>query len=119
MPPAYPRTRRWTRAEYDRLIEGGMFRPDERLELLGGYLCVREPQGDPHSLAVELVSETLRTALSTGWRVRVQLPVALDDESEPEPDVSFVAGRVSREAQAAVEPRSRGRDRRLESDLRP
>jgi hypothetical protein len=27
-------TRRWSRAEYEQMIEAGLFRPDERLELL-------------------------------------------------------------------------------------
>lgn len=85
-------TRRWTRSEYERMIEGGIFRPDERLELLGGELVVREPQGGSHALAVELVGDALREVFGRGWRVRVQLPVALDDESEPEPDFSVVPG---------------------------
>jgi Uma2 family endonuclease len=38
-------------------------------------------------------NDALRAALGPGWRVRVQLPVALDDESEPEPDLSVVPGR--------------------------
>lgn len=92
MKTTYPRTRRWTRAEYDRLIEKGMFRPGERLELLAGDLVVREPQGDPHAFAIELANEALRTAFGPEWRVRVQLPVALDEESEPEPDVSVAPG---------------------------
>lgn len=89
--PAIP-TRRWSRVEYDQLIEKGVFRPDERLELLAGELVVREPQGTPHATGIQLVVEALRRAFGTGWDVRVQLPVALDDESEPEPDVSVVAG---------------------------
>ena len=32
------RARRFTRVEYERLVEAGMFRPDERLELLAGIL---------------------------------------------------------------------------------
>ncbi len=100
MATTYPRTRRWTRAEYDHLIDSGVFQPGERLELLAGQLVVREPQGDPHSLAVELVNEALRAAFGPEWRVRVQLPVALDPESEPEPDVSVAAGRVHGSAEA-------------------
>ena len=89
----YPiRTRRWTRAEYDQLIADGRFRPDERLELLGGQLVVREPQGSRHSAAIELALEALQRAFGSPWRVRVQLPVALDPESEPEPDLCVVAG---------------------------
>lgn len=33
---ATPRARRWTRAEYDRLIDFGVFEPGERLELIDG-----------------------------------------------------------------------------------
>ncbi len=89
----YPtRSRRWTRAEYDRLGDLGVFPEDERLELLGGHLMVCEPQGSLHGVAIELADSALRAALGPGWRVRVQLPVALDDESEPEPDLTVVAG---------------------------
>jgi Uma2 family endonuclease len=100
MQTAHLRIRRWTRVEYDRLIDQGVFQPGEHLELLAGQLVVREPQGDPHSLAVELVNEALRAAFGAEWRVRVQLPIALDDESEPEHDVSVAAGRVQRNAEA-------------------
>jgi Uma2 family endonuclease len=89
----YPiRTRRWTRAEYDRLIADGRFQPDEHLELLGGELVVREPQGSRHAVAIELALRALQHALGPAWRVRVQLPVALDLESEPEPDLAVVGG---------------------------
>ena len=86
------RTRRWTRKEYDRLIEIGVFRPDESLELLGGELVVSEPQSSPHYTAIGLVEEALRAALGPGWLVRPHGPLALDEESAPEPDVSLVPG---------------------------
>jgi Uma2 family endonuclease len=86
------RTRRWTRAEYDRLIALAAFQPDERLELLDGQLVVREPQGSRHAVAIELALRSLQRAFGPAWRVRVQLPVALDADSEPEPDLSVVAG---------------------------
>jgi Uma2 family endonuclease len=86
------RARRWTRGEYDRLISLGIFRPGEHLELLGGHLIVSEPQGSFQSAAVGLVDEALGACLGPGWAVRVQMPIALDDESEPEPDVAVVMG---------------------------
>jgi len=46
------KTRRWSRLEYERLVDKGMFGPDERLELLDGRLVVREPQGSRHAAAV-------------------------------------------------------------------
>ena len=92
MSTASARTRRWKRVEYEQLIDRAMFQPGERLELIGGQLLVREPQGGAHALGIELVAEALREAFGVAARVRVQLPIALDDESEPEPDVSVVSG---------------------------
>jgi Uma2 family endonuclease len=89
----YPaRTRRWTRVEYERLIEIGVFRPGEPIELLGGELVVSEPQNSAHYTAIGLVEDALRAALEPGWLVRSQGPIALDDESEPEPDVAVTLG---------------------------
>jgi Uma2 family endonuclease len=86
------RTRRWSRAEYDRLIELGILDEDEPIELIDGLMVVKEPQHTPHATAVGLVAEALRLAFGAGWFVRVQLPVALDARSEPEPDVCVVSG---------------------------
>lgn len=84
-------TRRWRRAEYDRLVDLGMFE-GERLELLDGLLVVREPQKSPHAATVTQVAHVVGAAFGAGWHARVQAPVALDDDSEPEPDVAIVPG---------------------------
>ncbi|HET9488585.1 MAG TPA: Uma2 family endonuclease [Methylomirabilota bacterium] len=86
------RLRRWTRSEYERLIASGFFQPGDPVELLGGQLIVAEPQGSYHFSAIQAVEEVLRAAFGAGWQVRGQGPVALDDESEPEPDVAVVPG---------------------------
>jgi Uma2 family endonuclease len=83
--------RRWTRAEYDRLVELGVF-DGEPLELIGGQLIVAEPQGSYHASAINVVADVIRAALPVGLAVRVQSPIALDDDSEPEPDVAVVPG---------------------------
>lgn len=84
--------RRWQRAEYDRLVDLGLFH-GESLELIGGQLVVAEPQGAYHASAVGVAEDALRASLPPGWTVRVQQPVSLDDESEPEPDLVVVPGR--------------------------
>ena len=86
------RTKRWTRLEYERLIDLGAFAPEERLELLGGQLDVREPQGRPHATGIRLVARALRAVFGPDWNIEAQLPVALDEESEPEPDIAVVTG---------------------------
>ena len=86
------RTRHWTRLEYERLVEAAMFQPAERLELLGGELIVAEPQGTRHAAVITLVADVLRRVLGPSWHIRIQAPLALDEESEPEPDVAVVPG---------------------------
>jgi Uma2 family endonuclease len=85
-----PRLRHWTRAEYERLVEVGMFQPGERLELIDGLLVVREPHGSRHAATIRRVLTALRNALGDAWQIDSQLPIALDDDSEPEPDVAVV-----------------------------
>jgi Uma2 family endonuclease len=85
-------SRRWRHVEYERLVDLGVFE-GEPLELIGGQLIVAEPKGSPHAAAVGMAGDALRTALPPGWTVRLQDPLALDDESVPEPDVAVVPGR--------------------------
>jgi Uma2 family endonuclease len=84
------RIRRWTRVEYERLIDLGMFQTDERLELLDGQLVLREPQSSRHAAAIRRVLAALRHALGEQWQIDSQLPISLDDLSVPEPDVAVV-----------------------------
>src|SRR2546428_692634 len=83
--------RRWKRLEYDRLVDLGVFE-GEPLELIGGQLVVAEPHGTYHASAISAVDYAVRAILPPGWIVRIQLPVSLDDESEPEPDLVVVPG---------------------------
>ena len=84
-------TRGLRRVEYERLVDLGMF-SGERLELLDGLLVVREPQGSSHAAIVSQIGRVLTDAFGSGWHVRLHSPLALDAESEPEPDVAVVAG---------------------------
>ena len=85
-------TKTWTRFEYDRLVEAEILGSADRIELLGGAMVVKEPQYSPHATAIQLVQRVLTAVLGSGWSVRAQLPIALDDESEPEPDICIVPG---------------------------
>ncbi|HEV8584444.1 MAG TPA: Uma2 family endonuclease [Methylomirabilota bacterium] len=91
LPPV--KTRRFTRVEYDRLVEQGFF-GDERLELLDGLLVFKEPQGSRHAAVVGLVRVALERAFGPRYHCRDHAPIALDRLSEPEPDVAVVPGRI-------------------------
>lgn len=59
--------RLWSREEYDRLIAGGMFHPEERLELIEGEIIQISPQGSHHATAVTLVENALRTVFGKNY----------------------------------------------------
>ena len=84
------------RAEYERLVEAGAFE-SERVELLEGFLVEMSPQRASHASAIEVLTELLYLARQPGRKVRVQLPLALGDESEPEPDLCVVPAGDHRE----------------------
>ena len=86
------RTRRWSRIEYERLIDLGVFQPGDPIELIGGELLVAEPQGAPHYTAIRKTARVLERTFGPSWDVRTQGPMGLDEESEPEPDVAVVPG---------------------------
>jgi Uma2 family endonuclease len=89
--PALPLWR-MTRVRYERLVDAGIFGPDDRVELLDGLLVAREPQGGPHATAVGLVAAALDKAFGRGFHIRQEKPIALDKRSEPEPDLAVVPG---------------------------
>jgi len=89
-----PLLHHWTRIEYERMVESGGFAPGTRIELLDGEIIAMSPQGPQHVTATQLVAEALRERLPMGYLVRVQAPIALDDRSEPEPDICVVRGKV-------------------------
>lgn len=85
---------RMTRLRYEKLVDCGIFGPGDRVELLDGVLVAREPQGGRHAMAVGLVRVALERAFGARYHVREEKPVALDDLSEPEPDIVVVRGRL-------------------------
>jgi len=87
---AGPRIRRWTRVEYDRLVDLGFFEHGEHLDLLDGLLVVREPQGSRRAAGIRRVLAALRRVLGDAWQIDSQLPIVLDEATELEPDVAVV-----------------------------
>lgn len=84
--PTLP-VKRFSLAEYHRLIEIGFLKPSDRLELINGWLVTKMPQNPPHAKVIVKLSKWLMLACPDTFEVRVQLPVTLSDDSEPEPDL--------------------------------
>jgi len=85
------RQRRWSKSEYYRLGELGFFQ-GQRVELIEGKFMVLSPQNPQHATTVLQVTALLQNVFGTAYHVRPQLPLDLGQTTEPEPDVTVVAG---------------------------
>jgi Uma2 family endonuclease len=83
--------RRFSVAEYHRLIETGVLTEEDKVELLNGYVVLKMLRNPPHDSRIQKLNRLLMALLPAGWDIRMQLAVTLAS-SEPEPDVAVVRG---------------------------
>jgi Uma2 family endonuclease len=100
---AAPSVHRFTRDEYYRMAEAGLFR-DERVELLDGEIITMSPQNTPHASTVYRLAHRLEQLIGNMTCIRCQLPVVLNDWSEPEPDIAVCAPDPDDYGQAHPQP---------------
>ena len=79
-----------TVAEYDRMIELGVYTENDRIELLNGEIIAPLPKGTKHSVFNDLVLDLFKAALGERIYARSQNPIILDNFSEPELDIVLV-----------------------------
>lgn len=86
-------TKRFTIEEYHRLGELGFFTPDERVELIRGEIIKMPTKNTPHSFCNTRLWQELFKLLRESATLRVQEPIILPPDSEPQPDVAIVRNR--------------------------
>ncbi len=82
--------RKISTGEYHRMIEAGILREDDRIELINGELLEMSPISSRHSAMVDKIKDWFILQLTGKAIVRAQNPILLDDLSEPEPDIAVV-----------------------------
>ncbi len=87
--------RRFTVADFDRMLAAGMFDEPDRVELLEGMIVPMPTQNPPHSVAICKASQVLPPVIPEGWIVRFQLPIVVGG-SERAPDFAVVQGPIGR-----------------------
>lgn len=97
------RRHRYTVDDYHRMGEAGILRADQRVELIEGEIIDMTPIGSRHAAVVDRLTQLLGTTAGNQAIVRVQNPIALDDLSEPQPDLSLLRPRD--DFYAAAHPR--------------
>lgn len=94
------RRHRITVEEYYRMAEIGLLAPDSRVELIEGEIVDMAPQGVAHATIIRRLSRVLLLAAGNLASVSVQLPLRLDQYSEPEPDLALLKWREDQYATA-------------------
>lgn len=79
--------RKFTIDEYHRLVDLGFFTENERIELIRGEIIDMAPKRTPHSVCNSLLWKQLYELIGKQAEIRVQEPITLLANSEPEPDV--------------------------------
>ncbi|MEO2091901.1 MAG: Uma2 family endonuclease [Gemmataceae bacterium] len=83
--------RRFSVAEYQKLIDTGILTDEDRVELLEGHLVMKMPANPPHDAAMTALDYFLQRMLPVGYLVRCQHGSDFPD-SRPEPDIAVVRG---------------------------
>ncbi len=95
--------RLFTIEEYERMVETGILKRDDRVELIEGEIVEMSPIGDPHAAYVTNLTHILVSCVGDRARVRVQGPVSVPPRSKPQPDLALLQPRSYVRAGATTE----------------
>jgi Uma2 family endonuclease len=91
--PAEPQVHLWTRQEYYKMSQAGLFE-QKRVELIEGQVIEMSPMSSLHATAVALVGKVLDQTFGNAYHIRNQTPLHAGERSEPEPDIAVVTGSI-------------------------
>jgi len=86
--------RLFTVKEYYLMYESGVFANGERVELIRGEIIKMAAIGRRHAACVDRCNDVFAYKLGKKVLIRIQNPLALDNTSEPEPDVLLLKRKV-------------------------
>ncbi|MGE3976730.1 MAG: Uma2 family endonuclease [Nitrospira sp.] len=74
------------------MAEAGILSQNDRVQLIDGDIVTMTPQNSPHASAIGKTERALERLFGINVWVRVQMPIIVDPDSEPEPDLAVVPG---------------------------
>ena len=98
------RTRRFSVEEYHRMVQVRILKEDDRVELIEGEIIEVTAIGPRHALCVDRLNARLGAALRDRAIVRVQGPVSVSPDSEPQPDLALFRPPMARYAESHPGP---------------
>ena len=99
---------RLTVHQFEKMIVGGIFRDEDRVELLAGLLIKKMTTYDPHDFAVDQLGDNLGRILPGDWIARQEKSVMLGRYWRPQPDITVARGPRTRYRSKAPRPADLG-----------
>ncbi|MDF2387729.1 Uma2 family endonuclease [Nostoc ellipsosporum NOK] len=96
--------RKFTVEQYHKMVESGILAEDDRVELIRGEIIEMSPIGTKHAACVNRLVNLLVQLLGKHVIVAAQNPIALNNTSEPQPDVALLKARDDFYATAHPQP---------------
>jgi Uma2 family endonuclease len=91
IPDLVPDAYRFTVEQYHLLGDAAILTPEDRVELIDGWIREKPVQKTPHASAMTRLQNRLPRLIPANFAIRSQLPITLAT-SEPEPDVVVARG---------------------------
>ncbi len=85
-----PARKLFTVTEYHQMIDTGVIKQDDRVELLNGEILEMSPIGPRHAACVKRMNSLLTEKMRRRAVVSVQDPITVSDYSELEPDLALL-----------------------------
>ncbi len=97
--------KKFTVEQYHQMAASGILTERDRVELIEGEIVQMSPIGRKHAVCVDRLTVVFVIALSSKAVIRVQNPIHLSDNSEPEPDFAIVRGQLGNYLAEHPEPK--------------
>jgi hypothetical protein len=81
-----------TADQFFKMIEAGVFAPEQRVFLWGGGIFEKMAKTASHAITAVVIQEVLRSRLPDGWVIWPENPIRLDARHAPLPDITVVRG---------------------------
>ena len=80
--------------EYYRMVDAGILREDDRVELIEGEIIEMSPIGQKHMACVDRANDIFTSSFKGRALVSVQNPLRLNSYNEPQPDIVVLKPRA-------------------------
>jgi Uma2 family endonuclease len=80
-------TKKYSLTDYHKMIEIGIIKGEDKVELIRGEIVKMSPVGLKHATCVKKLNQLFSQKLGTKVILGIQDPIKLNDNSEPQPDV--------------------------------